>query len=128
MDVVRRFCDFLFGCTGFDVHQHAKFQLSTSPRRHRSLISVSQWLERALYNSYKLARYPLDSSSLKDLEKYDKTTNAESMNVPGRTPHIISSFSFQLNPSIFSFKQLHSNHKLKRYHSYNKIQCDKHMR
>ena len=39
--------------TGFDVHRHAKFQLSTSPGRYQSLISVSewvsQWLEKASY-------------------------------------------------------------------------------
>ena len=53
MDAGRWFCDFFsFGCTGFDVHQHAKFQPSMSPGMHWSLISVSQWLERALLYTY----------------------------------------------------------------------------
>jgi len=36
----REFCR----CIGFDVHQHTKFQLSLSPARYRTLISVSQWV------------------------------------------------------------------------------------
>ena len=43
MDAVWPFSEF-FRCTSFDVHRHAKFQLSTSPGKYRSVISVSELL------------------------------------------------------------------------------------